>query len=102
MVIIIDIRGHGCTHVSIILGPVTKSSLHCCCRWKSDVSTYPGLDPQTEFGPIYSYEYNTRETYGGKIENWTENDPLNATWWHHVTEGMWKVIWALQRLTTCR
>ncbi|KAF8230055.1 hypothetical protein L208DRAFT_1438751 [Tricholoma matsutake] len=56
--------------------------------WKSDVSTYPALDHQIQIGPVYSYEYNTRETYGGKVPNWTVNDPLNATWWHHVTEAM--------------
>ena len=57
-------------------------------RWKSDVSGFPELDPQIHFGPIFSYEYNTRETYGQSIPNWTDEDPLNATWWHHVTEGM--------------
>ncbi|KAF8079019.1 Metallo-dependent phosphatase-like protein [Lyophyllum atratum] len=56
--------------------------------WKSDVSAYPELDGQTRFGPVYTYEYNTRDTYGKSILNWTENDPLNATWWHHVTEAM--------------
>ncbi|KAJ7597385.1 Metallo-dependent phosphatase-like protein [Mycena floridula] len=55
--------------------------------WHSDVSTYPSLDSQTEFGPTYSYEYNTRETYGKTIP-WDRNDPLNATWWHLVTEAM--------------
>jgi hypothetical protein len=29
-----------------------------------------------------------RETYGQTITGWTDNDPLNATWWHRVTEGM--------------
>ena len=33
------------------------------------------------------YEYNTRDTYGKTITGWTANDPLNATWWHLVTEG---------------
>lgn len=56
-------------------------------RWKSDVNSYPDLDSQVEFGPTYTYEYNTRETYGGTIEGWGANDPLNATWWHLVTEG---------------
>ncbi|RDB29530.1 Sphingomyelin phosphodiesterase [Hypsizygus marmoreus] len=56
--------------------------------WKSDVSAYPDLDGQTALGPVYTYEYNTRETYGKNIPNWTENDPLNATWWHRVTEAM--------------
>lgn len=56
-------------------------------RWTSDVSQYPKLDSQIQFGPVYSYEYNTRATYGADISGWGENDPLNATWWHRVTEG---------------
>ena len=58
-----------------------------CERWKSDINSYPDLDSQTAFGPVYTYEYNTRETYGKTITSWTANDPLNATWWHLVTEG---------------
>ena len=54
-------------------------------RWWSDVNSYPTLDGQTNFGPTYSYEYSTREAYGTNIP-WGANDPLNATWWHHVTE----------------
>ncbi|EEB93227.1 hypothetical protein MPER_08147, partial [Moniliophthora perniciosa FA553] len=34
------------------------------------------------------YEYNTRETYGKTISGWGLSDPLNATWWHLVTEAM--------------
>ncbi|KAF4573281.1 hypothetical protein EYR36_007792 [Pleurotus pulmonarius] len=56
--------------------------------WRSDVSTFPGLDSQLELGPTYAYEYNTRETYGKTIQDWGANDPLNATWWHRVTEAM--------------
>ncbi|KAL0951685.1 hypothetical protein HGRIS_008363 [Hohenbuehelia grisea] len=56
--------------------------------WRSDVSTFPGLDAQLQIGPTYGYEYNTRETYGGNITGWGPNDPLNATWWHLVTEAM--------------
>jgi len=55
--------------------------------WKTDVSAFSTLDSQTQFGPTFEYEYNTRQTYGGTIA-WGENDPLNATWWHHVTEAM--------------
>jgi len=56
--------------------------------WRSDVNTYPSLDSQIEFGPAYAYEYNTRGTYGGSISGWGTDDPLNATWWHRVTEAM--------------
>ncbi|KAI9444617.1 Metallo-dependent phosphatase-like protein [Lactarius indigo] len=48
--------------------------------WRSDVNSFPALDGQTTFGPTYLYEYN----YSG----WGLNDPLNATWWHLVTEQM--------------
>jgi sphingomyelin phosphodiesterase len=58
---------------------------HTRYRWWSDVNSYPTLDGQIKSGPTYSYEYSTREAYGTKIP-WGANDPLNATWWHHVTE----------------
>ena len=49
------------------------------------MSTYPGLDRQTEFGPTYVYEYSARAAYGSNI-TWGTDEPLNATWWHLVTE----------------
>ncbi|KAG9222435.1 hypothetical protein CCMSSC00406_0002770 [Pleurotus cornucopiae] len=52
--------------------------------WRSDVSTFPGLDSQLALGPTYAYEYSTRDTYGKTIQDWGANDPLNATWWHRV------------------
>ncbi|KAF7373118.1 Sphingomyelin phosphodiesterase [Mycena sanguinolenta] len=56
--------------------------------WTSDVSSFPELDSQLEFGPTYSLEYSTREAYGSAVPAWGQNDPLNATWWHLVTEAM--------------
>jgi hypothetical protein len=55
--------------------------------YKTDVNAFSSLDSQTQFGPTFEYEYNTCETYGGSISGWGPNDPLNATWWHRVTEG---------------
>ena len=52
----------------------------------SAVSDFPALDSQVQYGPTYELEYGTRETYGGNI-TWGANDPLNATWWHLVTES---------------
>jgi hypothetical protein len=49
------------------------------------VSSFPNLDGQTKSGPTFAYEYSTREAYGANIK-WGANDPLNATWWHLVTE----------------
>ncbi|KIK07363.1 hypothetical protein K443DRAFT_627618 [Laccaria amethystina LaAM-08-1] len=56
--------------------------------WSSDVNSFPSLDSQIQFGPTFAYEYNTREAYGGNITGWTNDEPLNATWWHRVTEAM--------------
>ena len=53
--------------------------------WISRVNEFPALDDQTEVGPTYVLEYSTREAYGQNI-TWGANDPLNATWWHLVTE----------------
>ncbi|KAH7917911.1 sphingomyelin phosphodiesterase [Leucogyrophana mollusca] len=55
--------------------------------WKSSVNEFPALDSQTQVGPTYEYEYSARQAYGRNI-TWGENDPLNATWWHLVTEQM--------------
>ncbi|KAI6108786.1 sphingomyelin phosphodiesterase [Pisolithus croceorrhizus] len=57
------------------------------CSWISRVDEFPSLDNQTNVGPTYFLEYSAREAYGGNI-TWGMNDPLNATWWHLVTEQM--------------
>ena len=54
----------------------------------SNVNAFSELDGQTAFGPTFEYEYSTREAYGANITGWGANDPLNATWWHLVTEQM--------------
>lgn len=62
--------------------------------WRADVNAFPALDDQHVrssedlVGPTYEHEYSTREAYGAKIAGWGPNDPLNATWWHKVTEVM--------------
>ncbi|KAI0094202.1 sphingomyelin phosphodiesterase [Irpex rosettiformis] len=57
--------------------------------WFSDVSTFPSLDhSDSNVGPTYEYEYSTRAAYGVNVTEWGPNDPLNATWWHLVTEQM--------------
>ncbi|KAJ5103979.1 hypothetical protein N7532_004508 [Penicillium argentinense] len=52
----------------------------------SNVSEYPSLHGE---GPTYKLEYSTRDTYGPAAE-WPTDAPLNATFWHRVTEGMEK------------
>ncbi len=57
------------------------------------MNAFPALDDQHVrssedlVGPTYEHEYSTREAYGANIAGWGPNDPLNATWWHKVTEG---------------
>ncbi|KAH9858229.1 sphingomyelin phosphodiesterase [Lenzites betulinus] len=58
--------------------------------WKSDVNAFAQLDAgaRPAHGPTYEYEYSTRDAYGAAVAGWGVDDPLNATWWHRVTEGM--------------
>ena len=51
----------------------------------TDVSAFSSLDAAS--GPTFQFEYSAREAYpvdGG----WPADAPLNATWWHLVTEAM--------------
>lgn len=50
----------------------------------SPVDSYTNL---TSTGPTYSLEYSTRDAYGSAA-GWAAGDPLNATFWHRVTEAM--------------
>lgn len=52
----------------------------------ADVQSFVALDPATS-GPTFQFEYSTRETYGPSA-GWPANAPLNATFWHKVTEAM--------------
>ena len=52
----------------------------------SNVSDYSNLN---QTGPIFQFEYSTRDTYG-PAAGWEETAPLNATFWHRVTEAMEK------------
>ncbi|KAJ7492100.1 sphingomyelin phosphodiesterase [Mycena latifolia] len=56
--------------------------------WRADVNAFPALDSQLEVGPTFAFEYSTRDAYGPSVADWGANDPLNATWWHLVTEAM--------------
>ncbi|KAK0303477.1 hypothetical protein LTR01_008032 [Friedmanniomyces endolithicus] len=51
----------------------------------ANVSAFPSL-PSTQ-GPTYNFEYSTRATYGPAAK-WPADAPLNATFWHAVTEAM--------------
>lgn len=54
--------------------------------WYTDVHTFSNMTRQ---GPTFELEYSTRETYGGAA-GWPQDAPLNATFWHAVTEAMEK------------
>lgn len=50
----------------------------------SNVSDYSALEG---IGPTFQFEYSAREVYGSAA-GWDKDEPLNATFWHRVTEGM--------------
>lgn len=56
--------------------------------WYADVNNFSNL---TNHGPTYEFEYSTRAAYG-PAAGWPEDAPLNATFWHAVTEAMEKDI----------
>ena len=51
----------------------------------ADVNTFPALSFNVS-GPTYKFEYSTRDTY--IPDSWPADAPLNATYWHTVTEAM--------------
>lgn len=54
--------------------------------WYADVSSFPSLNGSNH-GPTFQFEYSTREAYGSAAD-WPNDAPLNATFWHAVTEAM--------------
>ncbi|OMP82605.1 Sphingomyelin phosphodiesterase 2 [Diplodia seriata] len=50
----------------------------------ANVSAFPDLSAT---GPTYGLEYSTRDAYGPAAD-WPAEAPLNATFWHRVTEAM--------------
>ncbi len=54
----------------------------------ADVSAFGAIDAAAT-GPVWRHEYSTRDTYGGPaVADWPATAPLNATFWHRVTEAM--------------
>jgi hypothetical protein len=62
----------------------------------SDVNDFRNL---TANGPTFRYEYSARDTYG-PAAGWPESAPLNATFWHAVTEAMEKDHSLVSRFNT--
>jgi hypothetical protein len=50
----------------------------------SDVSSFPSLN---ETGPVFKFEYSTRNTYGPPT-SWPADAPLNVTFSYQVTTAM--------------
>jgi hypothetical protein len=50
----------------------------------ADVSSFSALD-QASHGPVFQLEYSAREAYP---VGWPAEAPLNATYWHMITEAM--------------
>lgn len=64
--------------------------------WYSDVSSFPNLNTSST-GPTYQLEYSTRQAYD---IGWPADAPLNATYWHAVTEAMEKDITLVSKFNT--
>jgi hypothetical protein len=54
----------------------------------ADVNSFSALNGSGH-GPTFQFEYSTRAAYGAAA-GWPANAPLNATFWHRVTEAMEK------------
>ncbi|EJU00868.1 hypothetical protein DACRYDRAFT_116765 [Dacryopinax primogenitus] len=67
--------------------------------WYTNISATASLDNQTAHGPKFVYEYSTRQAYGKSI-SWPASAPLNATWWHKVTEEFEQNPALIQQFTT--
>ena len=57
--------------------------IHEAYTFFADVNSFSALDNST--GPTFSFEYSTRDAYP---VDWPVDAPLNATYWHAVTEAM--------------
>lgn len=64
--------------------------------WFSNVSSYPDLNV-SKTGPTYQIEYDTRSAYN---IGWPKVSPLNAKYWHAVTEAMEADITLVEKFTT--
>lgn len=61
-------------------------SIYDAYTYYADVNSFPHLDVSVG-GPVFKFEYSTRDAY--QI-GWPDDAPLNATYWHMVSEAMLK------------
>ncbi|KAK5236373.1 hypothetical protein LTR47_002324 [Exophiala xenobiotica] len=59
-------------------------SIYNAYTYYANVSAFGAINAN-ETGPVWNFEYSTRDAYA---IGWPENAPLNATYWHKVTEAM--------------
>ena len=62
-------------------------SVYEAYTYYSNLSTYSTLNA-SQTGPVFELEYSTREAY--PVPGWPADAPLNATYWHLVTQAMEK------------
>ena len=73
-------------------------SVYEAYTYYSNLSTYSSINA-SETGPVFEFEYSTRDTYQ-PIGGWPKDAPLNATYWHRVTEAMEKDHSLVSRFNT--
>ncbi|KIX06248.1 uncharacterized protein Z518_04223 [Rhinocladiella mackenziei CBS 650.93] len=59
-------------------------SVYNAYTYYSNVSAFGSINA-SETGPVFKFEYSAREAYP---IGWPDDAPLNATYWHQVTEAM--------------
>ncbi|RMD44781.1 hypothetical protein DV735_g345, partial [Chaetothyriales sp. CBS 134920] len=59
-------------------------SVYNAYTYFANASSFTSLNV-TETGPVFKFEYSTRDAYP---IGWPDEAPLNATYWHKVTEAM--------------
>lgn len=59
-------------------------SIYNAYTYYADVHSFSSLNT-SQSGPVFSLEYSTRDAYP---IDWPTDAPLNATYWHRVTEAM--------------
>ena len=62
-------------------------SVYDAHTYYSPVSSFAGLNV-THAGPTFYHEYSTRAAYAGAAGDWPPGAPLNATFWHKVSQGL--------------
>ncbi|EXJ92413.1 hypothetical protein A1O3_00964 [Capronia epimyces CBS 606.96] len=66
-------------------------SIYEAYTYHADVASFAGINASAT-GPVWKFEYSTRDVYpvgtDGDGEHWPADAPLNATYWHKVSEAM--------------